>query len=65
MEIVNIKKIKGILAMNDLSYKDIAKELGISPLSFSRKINGVVEFKISELKKLADYFKTDINIFFN
>ena len=51
--------------MNDLTYKDIAKILDISPLSFSRKINGLNEFKVSELKKLADYFKTDINIFFN
>lgn len=44
-------------AYKRLSTKDLAKIVGITQQSMSRKLRGLNEFKKSEMKKLNDYFK--------
>lgn len=46
--------------------KSVAKAIGISENSLSRKINGVREFRLSEMYKLCEYLKIENpkNIFF-
>lgn len=36
-----------------LKYGRIAKEMGISPYTLQKKIDNIVEFKASEIKKLS------------
>ena len=47
----------------------IAKELGLSPYGFRKKVDGITEFKVSEVKKLSNLLKLSEkkrnSIFFN
>lgn len=39
-----------------LSQKDFAIKVKISPIVFSRKINGETEFKLSEIKRILEFW---------
>ena len=39
-----------------LSQKDFAIRVKISPIVFSRKINGETEFKLSEIKRILEFW---------
>lgn len=39
-----------------LSQKDFAIRVKISPIIFSRKINGETEFKLSEIKRILEFW---------
>lgn len=39
-----------------LSQKDFAIRVKISPIVFSRKINGEAEFKLSEIKRILEFW---------
>lgn len=39
-----------------LSQKDFARRVKISPIVFSRKINGETEFKLSEIKRILEFW---------
>lgn len=41
----------------DLTQRDIAISLGIDPTSYSKKENGLIEFKPSEIKLLKHFLK--------
>jgi len=60
----NPKKVKGLMAENNVNQADIAKLLGLSEVSTSKKLTGKREFKANEISALASYFKTSPNIFF-
>ena len=48
-----------------VSYKEAAKDLGITLNAFSRKVNNITEFKASEIMKLYKLLKLDsYDIFF-
>lgn len=49
MDCVALKKA---LKKRGIKYKNIAEQLGITPNSFSRKVNGESELKLSEVEKL-------------
>lgn len=50
---MNFKKLKDILFIKELKYEDVAKMLNISTTSFSNKINGKVDFSLTEIRKLT------------
>lgn len=52
---VNLTELKGKIRSEGTSYKELAKELGVSITTLSDKINGSSkrEFKISEISKLC------------
>jgi DNA-binding helix-turn-helix protein len=65
---MNFKKLKDELFINGLKYEDVAKMLNISTTSFSNKINGKVDFTLSEVVKLSNFLNLSTeekeNIFF-
>ena len=42
-----------------MNQEQIAKMLGVSLCTFNYKLNGVSEFKVSEIKKLAELLDLD------
>jgi len=46
-------------AYKRLSTKDLAKIVGITQQSMSRKLNGASEFKRTEMQKIKEYFQRD------
>lgn len=66
---MNGQRLKGELLARKLTYQDAADALGISLTAFTRKINGLVEFKRNEIEKLAELLELKSNevivIFFN
>jgi len=40
-----------------LTNKEFAEKIGIHPGTFSRKLHGKVDFTLSEIKIVVDYFK--------
>lgn len=61
---VALEKIKGKIAENGYSQKDIAKHIGCSQLTFSRKITGKREFSAKEISTISEMLKTPIEYFF-
>ena len=63
----NILKSKMIL--QEKTQSEMAKILGLSLVSVSKKINGVIKFNLEEVKKIKDYLHlTDsevVEIFFS
>lgn len=45
--------LRKAIEKSGLKYGRIAKEMGISPYSLQKKIDNIVEFKASEIKKLS------------
>lgn len=64
----NTLKLKAAIAESGLNQEQIAKMLGVSLCTFNYKLNGVSEFKASEIKKLSELLKmkneTMMQIFF-
>ena len=61
---MNVNKLRGLMAENNISRKYLAKKLGISVTSITNKLNGHTPFKIAEIQKVSEIFNVDINIFF-
>ncbi|NJP37157.1 helix-turn-helix transcriptional regulator [Alkalicoccus luteus] len=49
---------------NQMKQNEVAKVLGVTPLTYCRKENGHRDFTIREAKILAQLFKTDLNTLF-
>ena len=49
----NILKAK--LSLKEKTQKDLAKALGLSKVSVSKKVNGLLRFSLPEVKKVKDY----------
>ena len=45
---------KNIL-LKEKTQKDLAKALGLSKVSVSKKVNGLLRFSLPEVKKVKDY----------
>lgn len=61
---VNIGKIKGLMAENNIKKFELAKVLGINENTLANKLREKSPFLATELKTIADFFKVDINILF-
>lgn len=60
---MNLNKLRGVMAERNVRQSDIAKLLSISEKSVSAKINGKVDFKVSELNKICTALKVEPEIF--
>lgn len=58
---VNIKKIKALMGANDHTNRFLAKVLKVTPATITKKLQGKIEFKASELKKIADLYEMAID----
>ncbi len=64
---INLMKIKGKMTEKGFTQRELAEILGISIQSLNKKLNGKVEFVISEATKLIEVLDINDpeNIFFN
>ena len=65
---VNIQKLKGKMAENDMNVEQLANEIGINRTTFYRKLNsGGGQFTVSELQGIVSALKMSsdeaLNIF--
>lgn len=58
----NTLKLKAAIAESGLNQEQIAKMLNLSVGTFNYKLNNRVEFKASEIKKLMELLKLNINL---
>ena len=47
--------LKSKLSLKEKTQKDLAKVLGLSKVSVSKKVNGLSRFSLPEVKKVKDY----------
>ena len=47
--------LKSKLSLKEKTQKDLAKALGLSKVSLSKKVNGLLRFSLPEVKKVKDY----------
>lgn len=63
------ERIKILLIIKKMKRSELAKKLGISYNTLTKKLNGAREFSINEIIKIIEIFDMDIklsaNIFFN
>ena len=60
---MNTEMIRNIMWLNGLNQNETSAKIGMSRASLSYKLNGYRKFKSEELKKIADLFDVNINIF--
>lgn len=51
---MNTKLLKAKMVENDITQNKLAKDIGISANSLSRKLNGSREFKLSEICSICE-----------
>ena len=64
---LNTQKIKGKMKEKNITQNEMAKELCITPYSFSLKINKTRDFKVSEVEKMfnkLEITKEEVQYFF-
>ena len=47
--------LKSKLSLKEKTQKDLAKALGLSKVSVSKKVNGLLRFSLPEVTKVKDY----------
>ena len=47
--------LKSKLSLKEKTQTDLAKALGLSKVSVSKKVNGLLRFSLPEVKKVKDY----------
>ena len=50
-----------LLFLNRMTQKELALGVGMSPVQFSKKMNGVSRWSVDDLLALADFFQVDLN----
>lgn len=64
---MNRSELRAEIARHGISNRALAKELSVSEQAFYNKLNGVTEFKESEIKKLANVLSlspSQVNLLF-
>lgn len=57
-------KLKGLMTENKMFQKDLAKIIGVSEKTVNDKVNGNIDFKLSEALLIANYFGKSIEEIF-
>ncbi|CBH21680.1 conserved protein of unknown function [Acetoanaerobium sticklandii] len=57
-------KLKGLMTENKMFQKDLAKIIGVSEKTVNDKVNGNIDFKLSEALSIANYFGKSIEEIF-
>ena len=63
---VNVNKLRGVIAERGSTQKAVAECIGCSPVTFGRKMNKGV-FNTDEIEKMVDFLgiENPVEIFFN
>lgn len=57
------QKFKGFLIENKIRQIEVAKLLGISPVTLNQKINGSLHFTFDEVETICEYYDIKPEIF--
>ena len=57
------QRLKGEMTEKNITYSDMARLLNISAATVSNKINGISDFRISEVQKIQTYYGIDYSFF--
>lgn len=60
----NPNKVRGLMAEEKLTQEALSKKLNCSTRTFNLKLNSKIEFKVSDIEKLACIFNKGIEYFF-
>lgn len=55
----NYAELKYWMAKNDVTQKELANVLEISQQALSRKLQGISDFKVKEIKAIIEYYKIE------
>lgn len=58
-------KVREAREEKNLTQKDLGDFLGYTPMAISHFENGVREMKVSDVQRLASFFKKDLSYFFS
>jgi len=61
---IRTNKLKGVIAQNEMTHKEIADLINVATNTFSRKINNTTPFTLVEAKIIADFFEMTIDELF-
>ncbi len=62
---MNLQKLKGTLAENNITQRKLAAMLNLTEKTMHLKMTGKTDFKSKELKAIADVCNVKIDIFFS
>ena len=62
---MNVNKLKGLMAENSETYKDLASLLNVSVMTIYNKMSGKRVFTVDELATITKHYRVDANYFFN
>lgn len=57
----NYNKLRGLIKEKGFTESDVAKAIGMTQWTFSRKLNGLTFFDTNEIKKMIDLLNVDEN----
>lgn len=63
-EVLFVSKVKELREAENIEQRDMAKVIGVSPASYSKKENGIIRFSLNEAKNIADFFHKSIEEIF-
>lgn len=61
---LDINKLKGSMAENNITQKDIANYVSMSEMQISRKFSGKTDFTVKQLLKISELLKEHPSVFF-
>lgn len=60
---INTNKIKGRMKELEITQRDVARELSLSPPTVSQKLNNVRDFNLEEAEKLSNMLHIEVGEF--
>lgn len=61
---MDCKKFKGYMSEHDISQKEVANVLGITPENVNAKVNGRQDFTLAQVKTLCQHYGISADDFF-
>lgn len=59
-----VNNVRAEMARKNITISEMAKKIGISANSLSKKLNKKTDFKINELERISTLLDVPLNIFF-
>lgn len=61
----NANKIRGLMSEKRMTQKELAKALGVSPVTVRSKLSSRTDFSATEISIMSELFMVEPNVFFD